>query len=591
MPRVEIEGFDGLQPRTSPTLLQNNQAQQADNVKLYSQELRYWRGPVLDSTPAMTGVKSLYRLRDNAGHSRWLTWTTDVDTVPGPLADTSDFRAYYTGDGAPKKTNWALASTGGGPYPAAWQYLGVPAPTTAPTVALTGTGSGTAEDRVYVYTYVNTFGAITEESAPSPASAIISPQPGNGVTVSAFAAAPTTGYNITGIRIYRSVAGASTTSYEFVAQIAIGTASYSDTLTTAQLGEALPTIGMLPPPAALAGLVSLPCGSLAGFVGNTVYFSEPFMPHAWPLAYALSVPRNIIGLSVYGNNVVLCTDGEPYLLAGSVPGSMQSVKIPLMEPCVAKRSIVSDQYGVTYASPNGLVNISDQVREVVTKSLFRRDEWQAIGPANLSAVIYDGKYFGSFPNVTTQPTTVVISRDDTPALSYLTWSPQALFVDTQTAEVFFVNAADGGIYQLDAPGGYAIIYEWMSKRFVFPQAVSFSCLKLDAEFAQVIPTNAEATLTSNAALIAAGQVYGDINASQIDTYAINGSALSGDVPTFVQLAFYSDEGLQASLAVDTFDVVRLPPFKCRELEVKISGNINVRSLRIATSIDELMGRP
>lgn len=589
MPRVEIEGFDGLQPRTSPTLLADNQAQQADNVKLYSQELRYWRGPVFDYAPAMTNIKSLYRLR-SASDSRWLTWQTDVDVVPGPLADTSEFRVYYTGDGAPKKTNWALASTGAGPYPTAWQYLGVPAPAAAPTVAVTGTGSGTAESRVYVYTYVNGFGDLEEEGPPSPASALVNVQPGQAVTVNGFSAPPTTGYDIIGVNIYRSVAGTETTSYEFVARVGPSGGTFSDNLTVAQLGEALGTIGMIPPPAGLAGLVSLPCGALAGFVGNTVYFSEVYKPHAWPIAYALSVPRNIVGLAVYGNSVVACTDGEPYLLQGPAPGGMQVVKIPLMEPCVSKRSIVSDQYGCTYASPNGLVNISDQIREVVTKDLFRRDEWQKITPEHLNAVIYDGKYFGSFPDLTFKATTLVINRDDRPKLSYLTWAPLAVFVDATTAEVFFVDAKDGSIYQLDGEGGYALIYEWRSKRFVFPQAVSFSCLKLDAEYAQVIPTDAEAALEENEAIVASGEVEGALDTCPLNAHPLGGSALNASLPTFVQLQLYGDRELRCTLAVDSFDVVRIPPFKCRELEIKLSGNINVRSLLMATSVDELMGR-
>lgn len=596
MPRVEIEGFDGLQPRTSPTLLANNQAQQADNVKLYSQELRYWRGPVLDTKPAMTGIKTLYRLWNTSSETAcWLTWQTDVDVVPGPLADTSDFRVYYTGDGAPKKTNWALATTGPGPYPAAWQYLGVPAPTGAPAVSLTGTGSGTAEDRVYVYTWVNTFGDMTEESAPSPPSALISVQPGNGVDVNGFAAAPGAGYDITHINIYRSVAGATTSSYEFVAQIAVGAGTYNDTLTSAQLGSDLSTIGFIPPPAALQGMVLLPCGSLAGFLGNTVYFSEPYLPHAWPIAYALSVPRNVIGLSVYGNNVVVATDGEPYVLTGAVPGSMQPVKIPLLEPCVSKRSMVTDQYGVTYASPNGLVNISDQIREVVTKHLFRRDEWQAVGngqgPGALSSVIYDGKYFGTFPSGGL-PETLIVSRDDTPALSYLTWAPSAVFVDARTAEVFYVDSQDGYIYQLDAPTGAAVVYEWKSKRFVFPQALSFSCLRLDAEYGEDVPSDANAAVTQNQALIDAGKVGGALGQSYLGQYALGGSALQTEnIPAFVQLQFYTDDGLQVSMSVDSFDVYRIPPFKCREIEVKISGNINVRSFVMATSVAELLERP
>ena len=49
------------------------------------------------------------------------------------------------------------------------------------------------------------------------------------MTVSGFAAVPAGNYNITGRRIYRTVVGATTVSYLFVAEIPVATASYAAT--------------------------------------------------------------------------------------------------------------------------------------------------------------------------------------------------------------------------------------------------------------------------------------------------------------------------------------------------------------------------
>jgi len=232
MPSIKLENFSGTIPRTGPTQLPDNAAQVARNVRLTSLELRSWQKEERVYQPITNNVQSIYRLtNESTASSVWLEWAVDVNVAPSPIADDTDFRIYYTGDGQPKKTNWNLATSSGAgtaPFPDSWLYLGVPAPTTAPTLVSTGSG-GAAETRAYVYTYISTFGAVTEESAPSPAATVNTHVSGATVTVSAFAAAPTTGYNITHRRIYRTVTGGATVSYQLVAEIPIATTSYADT--------------------------------------------------------------------------------------------------------------------------------------------------------------------------------------------------------------------------------------------------------------------------------------------------------------------------------------------------------------------------
>ena len=93
MPQLKIMGFDGVVPRTSATMLQDNQAQVAEDVKLYSKELRYWRGPAVDSYVPPANTVTLYKYYYNsADNYKWLTWGTDVNVVRGPIADTTDYR-------------------------------------------------------------------------------------------------------------------------------------------------------------------------------------------------------------------------------------------------------------------------------------------------------------------------------------------------------------------------------------------------------------------------------------------------------------------------------------------------------------------
>lgn len=592
MPQLKIAGFDGLVPRQSATMLADNQAQQADNVKLYSRELRYWRGPTFSYSPATAGIQTIWRYYSSATDPIWLTWAADVDIVTSPMADLTDYRIYYTGDSVPKKSNESLITTGAGDYPRGWRHMGVPAPTGAPTVTRVGAGAS-PEDRVYVYTYVSTFGSVTEESAPSPASAIVQCGTGDSVTVNGFTAAPTTNYNITARRIYRSVSGSSTDSYQFVAEIPIGTASYSDSLTAAQLGEVISTIGWGVPPTNLTGLVSLPGGSLAGFAGNTVYFSEPFYPHAWPAAYALNVPHPIVGLGVIGSSIVVATDRYPYFIHGGIPGQMSVERIPILEPCLSKSSIASTEAGVMYASPNGIVALGPNIRGVITNKLFRRDEWQAISPAAYKAAVYDGKYMALFDEG--DGDSFLVSSDDIPALSKIDIHATAVTVDSESGDLYYVDPFDNDVYQADADELNPLYYEWKSKRFALPAATTFSVLKLDADFSQADLAAAYAAqladlIAANQALFS-GNLYGELNGAALNVYDVNGSILQ-NLPAeasarTAQVMLYGDGELQTTLTITSWDPVRIPPFKSRELEIKIVGNMSVRSVALATTAIEL----
>lgn len=595
MPSLKVLGFDGVVPRTSPTLLADNQAQQADNVKLYSRELRAWAGATLVFTPTLANVQSIYKLYGPSS-SAWLTWNAEVDVVPGPLADTTQARIYYTTPSGPKKTNYTLATTGTGNMPRAELELGVPAPAAAPSLSVSGSGSGVAENRVYIYTYVSEFAGLEEEGPPSPPTNSTVVTPGQTVAVSGFSAVPAGSYNITKRRIYRSVAGASTDSYQFVAEIPLATTSYNDTLTVAQLGEVIPSINWTPPPATLKGLVSLPNGSLAGFVGNTVYFSEPFYAHAWPIEYALSVPYNIVGLGTFGTSVVVLTERYPYVFNGAYPGSMTVERVPMLEPCVSKASIVSDEYGVVYASPNGLVVIGPTQREVITKNLFRRGEWQAALPAQIRGAVYDGKYFAVYPTAPTAQKSMVMSRDDIPALSYISVSARAVHIDDRDAKLFYVDASNNRIYELDSSNLAPLNYEWTSKRYFYPQPTTWSVMRVDGNFdaaqdAASYNDLVEYLLDQNEALFAA-PILGAINETTVNGMTLGGSTLL-NVPQLasarsVQVLLYGDGELKATISVTSARPIRLPAFKSRDFEFKIVGNVDVRSISFATTVAEVL---
>lgn len=602
MPYIGLNSFSGISPRTGPTELGPTQAQTARNIKLQSGELRPWRQPVMDYVPGLNDTRSIYLLENTLLQtSKWLEWGTDVDVVPGPVADISDFRVYYTGDGAPKKTNWALATTSGAgvkPYPNDYQMLGVPAPTTAPTLAAT---TGTAETRVYVYTYVNTFGAVTEESAPSPAATITLASTTTTVTVSGFATAPTAAskYNITAIRIYRSVSG----TYQYVGQVSVNPAtgvasgSFTDNVAAANLGALLTTLYYTPPPSDLKGLVAMPNGILAGFRNNEVWFCEPYLPHAWPTSYMMTVGSPIVGLGVFGQSLVVGTTSNPYLISGSQPGAMTQEKLSLPEPCVSKRSIVGDQYGVLYASPNGLVSIAPGTQDVISRPLMTRDEWQTYSPSSIIGAIYQNMYLAFYSSVSGVGT-LVLQRADTPPLVTLETTAQAVFVSKQTARVYVVSPSDNKVYQLDADTVNNMFYEWKSKKFVLPEPTNFAAMKLQADWTYIADANAynqylQQIIAYNQALWASGvNLKGAVNTTPVGLFAVNGSLLkqqptAADVRNVNVIVNADNQQIFATGVIDQ-SPIRMPAgTKYVVYEVKLTGNAPIRTFRMATSIGEL----
>lgn len=601
MPYIKVEDFSGIVPRTGPTQIEANQAQVAKNVKLQSRELRSWAQPVVNYALSLSNAQTIYRIDAPSNNKYWLEWATDVDMVPGPVADISEFRYYYTGDGAPKKTNYALATTSGTgvkPYPNSWLYMGVPAPAAAATLTASSAAAPN-ETRAYVYTYVSTFGTVKEESAPSPAATVVVNSATGTVTVSGFSAAPTTGYNITHRRIYRTITGATNVVYSFVAEIPIATTSYVDSLSVTQLGSELQTLYWTTPPAGLKGLVAMPNGILAGFEGNQIYFSEPYYPHAWPDIYALTVDYPIVGLGVYENTLVVLTTKFPYLISGVSPASMTQQKLPIPQPCISKKSIASDQYGVLYASPNGLVSLGSGTQDVVTVPLYTRDEWQELNPSTMLGMVYNNMYIGFYSPDNITKAGLVLSRADIPPLVNLDFPAKAVFVDRTTADIFAVSNIDNQIYQLDASPINFTVFEWKSKKFALPNPINFGAAKVQADYEFMYDIQAyinyiNTLIAENIAIAVAngGNVLGELNTTTLNYFEINGSLLKTLPPQgetrYINLIIYADGQQIFQTNILNQEPFRLPALqKGYVYEILLSGNVPIRMAALASSIGEL----
>jgi hypothetical protein len=311
----------------------------------------------------------------------------------------------------------------------------------------------------------------------------------------------------------------------------------------------------------------------------------------------MTVGAPIVGLGVFGQTLVVCTTQNPYLITGSQPGAMSQEKVPLPEPCVAKKSITSDQYGVLYASPNGLVSIAPGTQDVISRQLFTRDEWQAYVPSSIVGVVYQNMYI-SFYQIGAEKAALILMRGDTPPLVTLDISAQAIFVAKSTADVYFVSPTDNTIYQLDADPVNNTFYEWMSKTFVLPEPTNFSIAKTQADWNYISDVPAYNTLVaaitaSNQALWSSGvPLKSAVNSVVLAGMQVNGSILENIPPQAetrtVQAFVYANDALIFQTGFTSQEPVRLPAGKKEYIyEIRLTGNAPLRSFTMATTVGEL----
>jgi len=573
---LRLAQFSGEVPRLLPRLLPDGGAQHAENVRLDDGGLTPIRsGRVEHQFAPGPDIQTIYKFG-----SDWLSWTTVVNAVPGPVATD---RLYYTGDGSPKmrvgSTVYALA---------------MPAPTVALTLALSGTGTGDVTTRLYVYTFVSSFG---EESEPCPISAPINWQSGNTVTLSGFQAAPA-GRAITKQRIYRSQSSSQAgTDLFFLEERTASTSNFVDTYTPEQFGEVLPSRDYNQPPADLAGLISLPNGMMAAFSGKQLCFCEPYQPHAWPEKYRLTAAWAIVGLGSYGTTVVAGTQGYPYVVSGNSPESMIEEKIEVNLPCINGRGLVDLGYSVAYPSNDGLVVVSGGGASVATNALFTRPDWQQISPGSIVSGQFSGRYFASYSYTDlagnlSEGTFIIDLTGAQPFVLSATIHPDAFYYDLPSGALYYL--LDKAVYEWDALGQPNEAMTWRSKRFVLPAPASFGAILVEGrdvltqEERSLAEAARAAVIAANASYFASPSMGSEIDGAAIDIFSLNGDPLQRlPAEKFTKVTVYADGVLVRTVTKLDTPLRINGDRRAKVWEVQVEGTAEVEQITMATTIREL----
>lgn len=550
--RLRLDSFKGEVPRLDDAMLPVPAAALARDCDLSTGALRPLRtnAQILEDAAAVD-----FYLHDGTP----LVFPRITSVAPGPVATD---RLYIMAEGQdpimkvmPAGTEYDL----GVPYPAFPPTTGIevaapePQPTyledegvpvldneNNPVIAVDAIPLE-VETMVFVYTWVTVY---DEESLPSPPAFPLDVTEGSTVRIT-FADAPPVGSRIDRLRVYRALTAASgTTEYLFIKELNSATAAYVYDANVDLTQEPLPSVYYDPPVSGLMGLTPMHNGMMAAFKGRELYFCEPYQPHAWPATYSLTTDADIVALAAVGEALAVLTTGMPYRCDGTAPENMVMKRIEVSAPCVSALSVVDFGYNAIYATNEGLVTISANGADFLTRNLFTREQWAAMDPVNMVAGRYDGSYVFTYQDGATTRTGIIDLAEQATGFISTDTVASVFRADLESGALLFVDGA--GVTEFDPVAGDPRSLTWRT---------------------------------------------GLINMTSDTTFAvalIEGEALGADAgDTAFAFRVYRD-GALIHTVTDLNALRRLPAGLGRSWQFEISGKVRITRAAVAGSVSELM---
>lgn len=369
-----------------------------------------------------------------------------------------------------------------------------------------------------------------------------------------------------------------------------GAASYIDVAAN-RLSEPLESASYTMPPPGLRGLVQLPNGIMAGFVGKDVWFCEPYQPHAWPADYAQTMAYDVVALGTVNTTLVVATKGIPYEINGVDPATMggggDQFRAPW--PCLSKRGLVSGPLGVTYPCPFGLAVRNASGWDLITRDLFTETEWKRLDIASMRATSRNTQIIMSLLNSEGRRYLMILDKAEPAALSESGDSVSVLWTDPSSGSMYMSNGSYVERWEGDA--GRRLVFDWMSKEFWMERVTNLGVGYIDADFTMTPEESAAldaavaVIVAANQALILAEALGDDLGEFLLDEYTLLGDAMT-DLPDstseFLTLQLIAD-----GQVFDTVQILESGEFRLeagadyRRLSVRLQGSVTVRRVQLA----------
>lgn len=467
--KLGIVNFAGERPVIAPELLPDNASTNTLNARPEGGSLVPIKEMVNTGEVLANNVVSW--APHPSDQTKSMTRTDMASFVRGPLANDSYDRVYCGGFDLSPEVFYLNAGS------LVRKKLGINKPPT-PSVS---SGSQTQEPPtpdfilvrcVYYITYVT---ALGEESEPSDPTAVAQRWDGSGGAVT-LTIPSVTDSRAEKMRLYRSEAGG---VYNYVQDISLGVTSFSDSIYTKSLGAPCSSENFTHPPERLKGLMAAGNGFMAAYDGNTLFFSEPYSPHAWPVEYQLSFFENITGIAVIGGSILVTTKTNPWFVTGSHPSAMSQSRVDITAPCTSPHGIADMGEYALYPSNEGLVFAVPGDVRIATREFFSKDQWKSYLPETFKSFRYREQYlcFGNGRCFIFD-----LNRGFYP-IELTTTAGEMLengFYQASTDTLYLVVAGAGGskaLYKFDS--GVNREMSWSSRQFKIKSGVVFTCARID----------------------------------------------------------------------------------------------------------------
>lgn len=347
-----------------------------------------------------------------------------------------------------------------------------------------------------------------------------------------------------------------------------GVYTFTDDFDYRDLSNTLQTDNYTAPPDDLKGLVILQNNIMAGFSGNDVYFSEPNQFHAWPTAYKRSFESPIVGLAAVGGTLLVLTESYPYIVDGSDPAVMTQARLPSRYPCLNRRSIVETNFGVVYATHDGLAVFAPSAgAQLITRALHSSDTWnESLDPSTLVGVMYKDTYFASHSTAS-----IVFDPGDkgNPSFVDTDFAFSAAWYDTTDNALYAVVGNTGAIYRWDDLNQSDGIMRWKSKVYKTDVPINIGAARVIADY----PTTFDVLVWDTVAT----------------AWSVESTPWFVDSPITFRL--YVDKTLKFTKSISDTGTFRLPKgYKSDTFEVEVEGNARVRAIHLGqtpTSLKEV----
>jgi hypothetical protein len=429
--------------------------------------------------------------------------------------------------------------------------------------------------------------------------------PGSNVTTTSATGVIAKRYTLK-LRLYRTVSSASGSAYYKVADIPLGQTTYTDTSATNTLVTILPSLYYDQPASNMQGIRSIHNSMMVGFFGNTVCFSEPGQPHAWPIKYRQTLDSEIVAVENVGQTIVVLTKRNPWVVQGTTPATMSKTRMDYTLTCTSKRGVVNMGFGLVFPTPGGLaVYSAASGGDLLTKSVHDWDTWRvAVDSNTLVAKQYNGRYIA-----TSSKGSFLFERNDQIGgyLVELSQTFTAGYYDQLNAVYYYVFGQD--LYQWDDPTQPYMTMDWKSKTMVIKEPKNLGAARIIADFGlsdndAVLVAQNEVILANNQAAISGGgtlggwaqSVYGavgvnpdgtaiaSIPAVNTDSVPFGGSVIESTIPVNAAITFelYADRELIFSRDVYDTNIFRLPSgYRTETYEARIYGRYRVHAVHLA----------